>query len=164
MSDPFSLGQVEVALSPLKRFEEYLQSRGKRMTQQRRIMVQEVFRRHEHFNADDLCDQLSKANRDVSRPTVYRTLNELEDAGLLRKIPLVGRRVYEHDYGYPQHDHLHCEKCQKLIEFHSEEIIALRDEIARNADFRASGHRLIITGICGDCAKVRRRSRRLELV
>src|SRR5262245_5316823 len=129
MSDPFALGQVEVALSPLERFEEYLQSRGKRMTQQRRAIVQEVFRHHEHFNADELCDQLTKAKGDVSRPTVYRTLNELDDAGLLRKIPLAGRRVYEHDYGYPQHDHLYCEKCQKLIEFQSDELIALRDKV-----------------------------------
>jgi len=165
MSDPFSLGQVEVALSPLKRFEEYLQSRGKRMTQQRRIMVQEVFRRHEHFNADDLCDQLSKANRDVSRPTVYRTLNELEDAGLLRKIPLVGRRVYEHDYGYPQHDHLYCQICDKLIEFSSEELQEIRDAVAREHDFRVTGHRLIITGVCRDCSRKRhRRQSPLDLI
>ena len=164
MSESFSLGQVEVALSPQARFEEYLQSRGKRMTHQRRVIVQEVFRRHEHFNADELCDQLDKADRDVSRPTVYRTLNELEDAGLLRKMPLAGRRVYEHDYGYPQHDHLYCERCEKLIEFQSDELLALRDKVARDADFRATGHRLIITGICDDCSKARRRSRRLERI
>lgn len=164
MSAQFALSQVEVALSPLQRFEEYLQSRGKRITQPRRIIVQEVFRRHEHFNADELCDQLTKANRDVSRPTVYRTLNDLEEAGLLRKIPLAGRRVYEHDYGYPQHDHLYCEKCHKLIEFQSDELLDLRDKVAKSADFRATGHRLIITGVCDECAKARRRSRRLELV
>ena len=58
----------------------------------------------------------------VSRPTVYRTLSELVDAGLLREMVLNGRSVYEHDYGYPQHDHLHCEKCDKLIEFSSDEV------------------------------------------
>ena len=53
----------------------------------------------------------------MSRPTVYRTLNELVEAGLLRKMALGGRAVYEHDYGYPQHDHLHCTICDELIEF-----------------------------------------------
>src|SRR5437868_1919464 len=129
MSNDFSLGSVEVALSPLERFEEFLQSRAKRITQQRRIVVEEVFRRHDHFDADDLLLHLSRAagKGRVSRPTVYRTLTELVDSGLLRAMELGGRTVYEHDYGYPQHDHLYCEKCQKLIEFHSDEVAEIRD-------------------------------------
>ena len=113
MSNDFSLGTVEVSLSPLERFEEYLQSRGKRVTQQRRTLVEQVFSRHEHFDADDLIEQMTRhpSSCRVSRPTVYRTLAELVDAGLLRKLNLEGRAVYEHDYGYPQHDHLHCQRC-----------------------------------------------------
>jgi hypothetical protein len=42
MSHDFSLGTVEVALSPLERFEEFLQARGKRITQQRRILVEQI--------------------------------------------------------------------------------------------------------------------------
>ncbi len=99
----FSLGSVQVALSPLQRFEEFLQSRGKRVTSQRRIIVQQVASRHEHFDADQLVDDLSKTEHadNVSRPTVYRTLSEMVEAGLLRKMTLNGRAVYEHDYGYP---------------------------------------------------------------
>src|SRR5688572_9911926 len=106
----FHLNTVEVALSPLARFEEFLQSKVKRVTQQRKIIVQQVASRHEHFDAEQLIDDLNKTeHRDkVSRPTVYRTLTEMVDAGLLRKMTLNGRAVYEHDYGYPQHDHLHC--------------------------------------------------------
>lgn len=60
MSNEFSLGSVEVSLSPLERFEEYLQSRGKRITQQRRVLVKEVFKRHDHFDAEDLIQHLGK--------------------------------------------------------------------------------------------------------
>ena len=167
MSNDFSLGEVEVALSPQERFEEYLQSRGKRVTQQRRILVDHVFERHDHFDADELIAGL--ANRPdadaVSRPTVYRTLNELVEAGLLRKMTLKGRAVYEHDYGYPQHDHLYCKQCQRLIEFQSAELIALRDAVARENAFRVTSHRLIITGICETCQRARRRTkRRVDLV
>jgi Fur family ferric uptake transcriptional regulator len=91
-------------------------------------------------------------------------LNELEDAGLLRKMQLKGRSVYEHDYGYPQHDHLHCQRCDKLIEFHSNKLQELREAVAREHGFRATGHRLIIAGICSECAARRRRIRPLELV
>ena len=100
----------------------------------------------------------------VSRPTVYRLLNELVEAGLLRRMNLNGRAVYEHDYGYPQHDHLHCEKCDKLIEFQSDELKELREAVARLHNFRVSGHRLIISGVCDECSSVRRRKRKLDLI
>ncbi len=166
MSDDFSLEAVEVALGPMERFEEFLQSRGKRVTQQRRIIVEQVFSRHDHFDADGLLDHLHREGRGrmVSRPTVYRTLTELVDAGLLRKMTLEGRAVYEHDYGYPQHDHLHCQQCGKLIEFHSEDVKRIREAVAREHNFRILGHRLIITGICADCGRPKRQKRPLDLV
>ena len=166
MANDFSLGSVHVALSPIERFEEYLQSRGKRITQQRRVVVEQVFERHDHFDAEDLILHLSRmaSGRRVSRPTIYRTLSELVDAGLLRDMVLGGRAVYEHDYGYPQHDHLHCQKCNKLIEFRSDDVAQLRDAVAREYQFRVTGHRLIITGICADCRHQRRPTRKLDLV
>jgi Fur family ferric uptake transcriptional regulator len=165
MSSNFSLGKVEVSLTPTERFEEFLKSRGKRVTQQRRMIVEDVFAQHDHFNADELCDVLQKAGRDVSRPTVYRTLNEMVEAGLLRKMTIGSRSVYELDYGYPQHDHLYCEKCDKLMEFQSEEIVRIREQVAREFSFRVSGHRFIVYGICDECQKrTRRRPRRLEMV
>ena len=156
------LGEVRVSLTPLERFEEYLQSRGMRNTEQRRILVGHIFSHHQHFDADQLIAQLpAKGNPGyVSRPTVYRTLGEFVDAGLLRKFELDGRAVYEHDYGYPQHDHLYCNQCQKLIEFQSDELVELRSRVAQEQGFRVTGHRLIVYGICEECAKSKRRTRR----
>jgi Fur family transcriptional regulator, ferric uptake regulator len=166
MSHDFSLGTVKVALSPLERFEEFVQSRGKRLTSQRRTIVKQVFSRHDHFDAEELLDQMRgvAGGRAVSRATVYRTLSELVEAGLLREMDLKGRKVYEHDYGYPQHDHLHCERCGKLIEFSSDEIKQIREAVAREHQFRVLGHQLIINGICVDCQRARRRVRPLDLI
>ncbi len=161
MPNDFSLADVQVALTPQERFEEYLQSRGKRITQQRRALIDFIFERHDHFDADELIASLAgrpEADR-ISRPTIYRTLNELVEAGLLRKMSLSGRAVYEHDYGYPQHDHLHCQICDKLIEFQSDELAELRDAVARQHNFRVTGHRLIITGTCHDCSRKRHRGK-----
>ena len=144
-----------------------MQARGKRITQQRRILVEQIAKRHEHFDADQLLVDLSRnqAGRKVSRPTVYRTLAELVDAGLLRTMTLKGRAVYEHDYGYPQHDHLYCQECHKLIEFSSEDLVRLREAVGREHQFRVTGHRLIITGVCAECRSRRQRAmRRLDLV
>ena len=162
----FSLGEVQVALTPLERFQEFLDSRGKRITSQRRQLVETVFSRHEHFEADELVEELAHRTDQprVSRPTVYRTLSELVDAGLLRKISLPGGRlVYEHDYGYPQHDHLYCQKCKKLIEFQSDELLKLRAALAAEYQFQVTGHRLIVQGVCLQC-RSQRRKRPVDLI
>jgi len=161
MPEAESLGHVPVALSPRERFVEFLQSRGMRVTQQRLALVDHVFSRHEHFDADQLMEQLPLSGQPghVSRPTVYRTLGEFVDAGLLRKFVLNGRSVYEHDYGYPQHDHFHCTECNRLFEFENEQLVKLREELGREHRFKVVGHRLIITGVCEQCSQARRRSR-----
>jgi len=163
MSEDFSLGPVEVAQTQRQRFVEYLRSKGMRLTEPRRVLVDHIFRRHEHFDADELIDELGRAagKRPIGRATVYRTLKELVEAGLLRKIMEVdGRAVYDHDYGYPAHDHLHCEECGKLIEFHSEELHRIRDAVAREHGFRVASHRLIVEGTCNECLHAKRREKR----
>lgn len=162
----FSLGKVNVALTPQARFAEFLQTKGKRITKQRRAIVDHVCAHHEHFDAEQLLEGLRRtpAGARASRPTVYRTLAEMVDAGLLRKMVLGGRAVYEHDYGYPQHDHLYCTGCQQLIEFSSDELTRIRDAVAARHRFRAESHRLIISGLCFDCRSNRSRSRHQDRV
>lgn len=125
------------------------------MTAQRRLIVEMIFSHHDHFDAEELMEHLkdSMKKREVSRPTVYRTLNELVEAGLLRKMILRGRSIYEHDFGYPEHDHLYCRRCHRLIEFHDERLSRLRNEVSRAHAFESDGHRMLITGICAECAR-----------
>ena len=159
---PKSLDPVHVALTPRQRFDEYLQSRGMRNTQQRRNLIDRVFSHHDHFDADQLIERLPRRGQKgyVSRPTVYRTLAEFVDAGLLRKFDVGGRTVYEHDYGYPQHEHLYCAICEKLIEFQSSALLEIRDKVAREHAFSVRSHRLIIIGTCDQCRANRPRIKR----
>lgn len=160
------LPAVTVSQSPEEKFREYLSSRVRpqRFTDQQRDMVRYIFSQHNHFDADQLIDALKQNGFRVSRATVYRTLSKLVDAGLLRKLELGPRTYYEHDYGYPQHEHLHCTQCNQMIEFQSPELeTALRD-VARKHHFNAAGHTLIINGICSDCNRAKSPKRRLDLV
>src|SRR5580693_2430515 len=113
------LPAVAVSQSPEDKFREYLASRprAQRYTGQQRDMVRYIFSQHNHFDADRLVDDMKRAGFRVSRATVYRTLAKLVDAGLLRRLEVGPRTFYEHDYGYPQHEHLRCEKCGQMIEF-----------------------------------------------
>jgi Fur family transcriptional regulator, ferric uptake regulator len=155
-----SLGAVPVAMTPRQRFEEYLQHRGMRNTEQRRTLVEHIFAHHQHFDADQLIEQLPAKGEPgyVSRPTVYRTLAEFVDAGLLRKFELAGRAVYEHDYGYPQHDHLYCTQCHRLFEFETDELGTLLTRVAHEQGFQVRGHRLLVHGICAECGASAKRT------
>jgi Fur family ferric uptake transcriptional regulator len=157
MTEKFALRSVRVPLPPVEQFAQFLQGRGKRITQQRRTIVEQVFSHHDHFDVDELTNHLQPliAARELSRPTIYRTLAELVEAGLLRKMLLGGRSVFEHEYGYPSHDHLHCQICNELIEFHSAALEKIRDRVAAEHDFEVVGHRMFVSGICAKC---RRRS------
>jgi Fur family ferric uptake transcriptional regulator len=153
MPKDFSLRAVPVNRSPWEQFTQFLESRGKRVTRQRQKIVEQVFSHHDHFDVDELMDHLRDliAQGEVSRPTVYRTLGELVEAGLLRQMMLGGRSVYEHEYGYPSHDHLHCQVCNRLIEFHSDDLERIRDAVAREHCFNVLSHRMFVTGICAEC-------------
>jgi Fur family ferric uptake transcriptional regulator len=150
--------------SPEEKFREFLEIRGEKLTAPRRILVRHIFDSHKHFDADELVADLRTAGRQVSRSTVYRTLRLLVEAGLLRELRLTNRTAYEHDYGYPSHDHLHCTECNRIIEFRNDEIRQLREAISREHGFRPAGHRFIITGVCPACIRTRSPRRRLDLI
>lgn len=161
------LESVEVAVSPSMKFQEYLATQGMRLTQERSIIVDDVFSQHEHFDADQIVERLTpqRGGRRVSRSSVYRTLTLLEDAGMIRKVARNNDRdVYEHDYGYPQHDHLICSECGEMIEFYNAEISRILEEVAASQGFRMSGHRLEVFGRCQECCKPQRRNPKLDLL
>ena len=148
-----SLPAVAVSQSPEERFREYLASRPtpQRYTDQQQELVRHIFARHQHFETDDLLAELRRANRRVSRATVYRTLAKLVDAGLLRKIEIGSRTVFDHDYGYPWHEHFVCSECRKMIEFTDESIVKAVKAIAAEHRFRVAGYDLVVNGTCAEC-------------
>ncbi len=160
------LPAVEVSQSPESKFREYLASRPRpqRYTEQQRDMVRYIFSRHNHFDADTLIEDMKRAGLEPSRATVYRTLSKLVDAGLLRQIDVGPRMKYEHDYGYPQHDHLYCQKCGKMIEFENSAISQIIRDVCNENNFQTSGHSFIIRGTCAECNRARVTKRRLDLI
>jgi len=161
------LPAVEVAASPREKLEEFLATRGLRLTQERAAILEEVYSSHLHFDGDELAARL--VNRPgavrVSRATVYRALRLMVEAGLLRRVARPnGREVYEHDYGYPQHDHFICRVCGELIEFQNGAISQILDEVAAKNSFRVSGHRLEVYGLCSKCSRPQRRHSKLDLL
>jgi Fur family ferric uptake transcriptional regulator len=161
-----SLPAVEVSQSPENKFREYLASRPKpqRFTDQQRDMIRYIFSRHNHFDAEQLIRDMEGAGFRVSRATVYRTLTKLVDAGLLRRLEVGARSSFEHDYGYPQHEHLYCQNCRKMIEFQNPVLDHVLREVCQQHHFQPSGHTFVIRGLCAECNRARVTKRRVDLI
>jgi Fur family ferric uptake transcriptional regulator len=162
------MATMNVTVAPVDKFREFLLTKKMRLTPEREAVVTAIYASHDHFDADQWIDSLAGHKGDMlaSRSTVYRTLNLLEEAGLIRKVARANdREVYEHDYGYPQHDHLICKKCGDMIEFPNEMISVFLESIAAEHGFRMSGHRLEVDGICAKCSRPPIRShRKLDMI
>ncbi|HVJ83858.1 MAG TPA: Fur family transcriptional regulator [Planctomycetia bacterium] len=159
-----SMARVKMALSPVAKFREFLDLQQLKVTGERMRIVEHIFEEHQHFDAEQLLASLKAKGLEESRPTVYRTLKLLVDAGLLRKLDFGGATAYEHDYGYPHHEHLYCEQCGGVIEFVDPELDALLERIARERRFRPTSRTLVVQGVCESCAGKLTRRRKLDMI
>jgi Fur family ferric uptake transcriptional regulator len=122
-----------------------LRKAGLKVTQPR-LKILELLerRRFKHMTADDIYRTLNKSGEEMGLATVYRVLNQFEAAGLVIKHNFEGGQAYyELDSG-GHHDHMVCVETGKVIEFVSEEIERLQEEIAAEHGYEIEDHSLVI--------------------
>jgi len=133
-------------------FRKYLERRGLKLTAERQALFDELFARHEHFEADELLVRLRARHKKISRATIYRTLELLVDSGIVGRV-----RIRESGYRYERlragehHDHLICNECGRVIEFFEPRIENLQDEVCARYGFLAISHSHQMRGICRQC-------------
>jgi Fur family transcriptional regulator, ferric uptake regulator len=135
--------------------EASLASQGLRRTRQRDVIVSAAFGTREHFNADELHEMARAIDRTISRATVYRTLGLLVKTGLLREVDL-GREQTYYDPNFldkPEHNHLICVDCDRVVEFESEHIAVLEDCITRRLGFKPTSKSIRIQANCEELAR-----------
>lgn len=136
------------------KFKSYIQENNLLWSTERAIIAEQVFENHFHYTADDLYVQLKELGKNISRATVYRTLELLEKSNLVSKIHLEnGKHIYEHIYGHTNHGHLVCQNCNKIIEVKSKKIEEMQKKISGEENFKITRHSFKIYGICFECQK-----------
>jgi Fur family ferric uptake transcriptional regulator len=133
-------------------FMEYINKNKGRITKARIIILNEIYRRHDHFNADDIYIELKNRNFNISRATIYRIFPVLLNAQLIREVSTnTGKKLYEHILGHNHHEHMKCEKCGALIEFKDKIIEKNINKLCSSINFVPKSHTILITGICKKC-------------
>lgn len=137
-------------------FRDYLSGRGLKFTKERMAIVAEIFSTQGHFEPEHLYFRIRGSGIKASRASVYRTLNLLIESGLVERISRTEKgNVYELTFGHKHHDHMVCTDCGEVIEFYSENLEALQNEICLNHNFDGISHTLEIRGQCKKCKKIK---------
>jgi Fur family iron response transcriptional regulator len=111
---------------PRCEIEEILQSAGLRLTRQRLVLGALLFGKGpRHLTAEMLYEEAIQANASLSLATVYNTLNQLTDVGLLRQVRVGGAKAY-FDTNVTSHHHFYIESSHVLVDVSHSEIV-LRD-------------------------------------
>ena len=135
-------------------FAKYLSSKNLKLTEERKVVLREIFLHPGHLEAEDLWHNLRKKRKRTSRATVYRTLDLLVDSGMVRKVDLGhGHSHYEHVLGHTHHEHMICLKCGKVIEFSDKAMEGDLSKLCKKSGFEHTSHCFEIFGHCGKCRK-----------
>ncbi|KAB2824039.1 ferric iron uptake transcriptional regulator FcrX [Aliivibrio finisterrensis] len=120
-----------------------------------RLKILEVLQQPDcqHISAEDLYKKLIDIGEEIGLATVYRVLNQFDDAGIVTRHHFEGGKSVFELATQHHHDHLVCLDCGKVIEFSDEMIEERQKEIAKKYNVRLTNHSLYLYGHCitSDC-------------
>jgi Fur family ferric uptake transcriptional regulator len=114
---------------------------------------------NQHISAEDVYKILLEHNEEIGLATVYRVLNQFDDAGIVTRHHFEGgKSVFEQSHK-KHHDHLVCLNCGKVIEFEDDVIEQRQEDVAKLHKVKLTNHSLYLYGECEDevaCEKYRK--------
>ena len=129
-------------------------NRTYRMTNQRKVILEEVQRNHQHPAADEIYEKVRKRLPKISMGTVYRNLDILASCGLIKKIEPESRQM-RFDGNTHDHYHIVCMECGKVrdvtIQPTDDNLKTLENALGKLTKYGIFGHKLEFIGLCESC-------------
>jgi len=126
-------------------FRRYLRSQDLKYTPERADILDAIIAEDGLFEAESLMDSMRSDDHRVSKATLYRTVKLLREAGIIQEVTIDGKQAhYQLIYGRKPIDALVCMRTGKRIEFSSEELVAIRNNICKEHGWNPAGHRFVI--------------------
>lgn len=121
-------------------------------SKQREIILDTLSKNAIHPTAEALLEFLKRDDSNVGMTTLYRNLNQLADAGLIKKID--GLEPSAHfDHNTFEHYHFICEKCKKVYDIPSSVAPDLVKNTTEATGFNITSHDIVFHGICSECKR-----------
>jgi Fur family transcriptional regulator, ferric uptake regulator len=127
-----------------------LRKSGHRLTPQRELILQAV-QVLGHATPDEVLAHVRQSTTSVNLSTIYRTLELLQDLGLVRHAHLVDRAPTYHSVGGPEHFHLVCRSCKVVISAAPAMARRLAEDLAATHGFTTDVGHLTVFGNCQEC-------------
>lgn len=131
----------------VSRIEQRCIDKGMKMTDQRRVIARVLSDSTDHPDVEEVYRRASASDPKISIATVYRTVRLFEEAAILERHDFGDGRARYEEVPDEHHDHLIDMQSNRVIEFHSDEIEALQQEIAHRHGYKLVGHRLELYGV-----------------
>ena len=134
------------------KFEQYLLRAGLRVSRGRAGVFKKVMGAHGHFTAEEIAKSCNAHKPKVSRATVYRSLREMLEAGVIRETAFGEKHHhFEHIYDEKPHHHARCVRCHGVVEFPDMGEDRRYHPILEKEGFQMLGHEMHFYGICRKC-------------
>jgi Fur family ferric uptake transcriptional regulator len=130
---------------------ERLHARGLRWTPQRRALVAVLSQTRGHVTGADLVERCREQDPSTIPSTVYRTLEVLEELGIVRHGHGPDGRQQYHVLPDAEHGHLHCRACGGAWEISADEAASIVAALESGRGFAVDLSHVTIVGRCRDC-------------
>lgn len=135
---------------PKSQFEADLQRQGRRVTTQRRLILEVVKGTDSHPTAEWVYRRVRRRLPRISLGTVYRNLKVLAEEGLIQGLD--NRGFGRYDGNTARHHHFTCQRCGRVFDLEAEGDRTLERRIAARTGFAIVSHRIEFYGLCSSCA------------
>ncbi|MGH2699922.1 MAG: Fur family transcriptional regulator [Actinomycetota bacterium] len=129
---------------------ELIRQHGHRMTAQRRAIVVEIMNSRGHIVPAEIANRMRRREPGVNASTVYRTVELLEELGVLTHAHVEQGPKYHHT---EEHDHVHlvCSNCGAQRSVAVATLESVRDEFAASTGFLPDFSHYAVWGLCDEC-------------